>query len=95
MATTRTRMAVATHGEAEGRADYADRRSDVDAGQAEPTWAWPFQGADEAYINAVGPREICRAVGVNESAWDEIASDWCAAFERGYRAEHDEAADAS
>jgi hypothetical protein len=75
---------VTAHGEAEGAADYKDRQSDVAAGQQDPTWAWPFQGADEAYVNAVGIDAIVTACGAD--SWNEIASDWFDAFERGYRA---------
>lgn len=84
---TINRERVRQYAYTEGASDYAGRQADVDAGVEAPSWAWPVDGADEAYVNAVGTDAICRALGLPPSAWDQIASDWCEAFCRGYRAE--------
>lgn len=82
---------IDTDGFREGQQDYTGRAQDVDAGTEDASWAWPLVDADEAYLNAVGTDAICRRLGVDEDAWDEIASLWCAAFRRGYNAAHDAA----
>lgn len=79
---------VKAHGYHEGALDFHGRQADVAAGSEEPSWAWSLDGADEAYLNAVGTDAICRAIDLPETAWDEIASEWCKAFCRGYRAAH-------
>jgi hypothetical protein len=76
--------AVKADGEREGRGDYLDRALDVAHGDAADDWAWPFTGADEAYIDAVGTGEICRRLGHGPAVWDEIAETRCAAFHQGY-----------
>jgi hypothetical protein len=81
---------ITAHAESEGANDYTDRRADVEAGQQDESWAWPFTMADEAYINGVGVSKICEAIGVDESAWDGIAEAWCEAFRRGYEQAHEE-----
>jgi hypothetical protein len=79
---------AAAHGEREGASDYHGRASDVAAGLQSADWAWPMTSADEAYINAVGVDEICRAIGIDSSQWDEVSSAWLVAFSRGYRLAH-------
>ncbi len=76
---------VSAHGEREGWLDYEGRASDVEAGQQAEDWAWPFAGADEAYLSAVGTSEIVREIGIPEDLWEHVASAWFEAFERGYR----------
>ncbi len=71
-----------------GADDYTGRADDVSAGLQPSTWAWPLQTSDEAHINAVGTAQICADLGLDGSTWDEIASEWCAAFCRGYRRAH-------
>lgn len=55
-----------THGTREGRAEYEDRARDVWAGFQDPEWAWPFVGADDAYLNHVTSSEILRTVGISD-----------------------------
>ena len=76
------------HGEREGAADYQGRAEDVDAGRENASWAWPFAGADDAYVSALGTSEICRRAGIDTDAWDEVSDAWLAAFRRGYEAAH-------
>jgi hypothetical protein len=79
--------AVRVHGKKAGWEDYSGRAEDV--AQGEPTtWAWPFSGADAAYISTVGIGSICEDLDLDETAWDEIESEWCAAFRRGYADAH-------
>lgn len=83
-------LAVVTkHGEREGALDYKGRAEDVAAGRVDPEWAWPFAGADDAYLNAVGTDKILREIGIpNERLWEHISDTWLEAFERGYSAAH-------
>lgn len=81
---------ISDHGEREGRADYLGRAQDVARGSEASEWAWPYSGADEAYVNAVGAGAICSAIGIPATAWDDIAEEWCSAFRRGYEAAHQE-----
>lgn len=83
--------AIRTHAEAEGRADYLGRADDVDHGSEDPSWAWPWSGADEAYINAVGPSSILAAIGVPGLSWEDACDEWCVAFRRGYEGAHAQA----
>lgn len=76
------------HGEKEGREDYTGRAGDVAAGIQDKSWAWPFDTADEAYINAVTTSKICEEIGLPENAWNDVSDEWCAAFKRGYEAEY-------
>lgn len=78
--------AVTAHGEREGAADYQGRAADVARGAEAENWASPLNGADDAYVSAVGTDRICREIGVDASQWDAISSDWLAAFCRGYSA---------
>lgn len=81
---TRTILAkVAEYAYAEGKEDYFTRANDVECGD-DPSWAWPFDTADVAYINAVTTDEICRELGMAESMWDDIADTWFNAFKAGY-----------
>jgi hypothetical protein len=43
-----------------------------------------FDGADEAYLNALGLDRVCREVGRKPGDWDEIKSEWLAAFRAGW-----------
>jgi len=75
----------------EGRRDYLGRAAEVASGSEEAEWAWPFAGADEAYLAAVGITKICRDLGLPASAWDEISDTWLRAFRAGYVQAHEEA----
>lgn len=79
---------VSAHGEREGRADYLGRAQEVARDAEDPEWAWPYNGADAAYINAVGSEDIRRQVGA--ASWSDICEEWCEAFRRGYEAAHAE-----
>ena len=78
---------VRAHAAREGRNDYLGRFADFDAGSQPRSWVWPFCGADAEYINAVGISTICKQLGLAAERWDEIAAEWCAAFEDAYVAE--------
>jgi len=80
---------VVAHADREGREDYEARAADVAAGLGDPSWAWPFISADEAYITAIGTSQICSDLELDHSDWDRIGDVWCAAFERGYKAAHE------
>lgn len=86
--TSKTMALVVAHAEREGADDYTDRADDVASGQQTADWAWPFSTADEAYINAIGTEAICREIGLEDDAWEEISDAWCAAFARAYRGAH-------
>lgn len=81
--------AVRAHATKEGIEDYLQRSGDVDTGNFADTWAWPFDTADEAYLNAVGTTQICREIGIPVEAWEEISDVWLEAFAAGYKAAHE------
>lgn len=72
-----------------GAEDYRCRADEVASGREAPEWCWPFAGADEAFLSAVGTRAVCHELGVDENAWDEISEAWLAGFARGYREARD------
>jgi hypothetical protein len=76
--------AVAELAEVEGARDYQGRAASVAIGLEDPTWAWPLDGADADYLNAMGTDVVCRKVGLPEAAWDHIRDAWLAGFELGY-----------
>lgn len=73
---------VTVHAEREGRDDYTGRAQDVAFGSEPEAWCWPYRGADEAYINAVGIEGILSATGTQD--WSTVNDAWCDAFKRGY-----------
>lgn len=85
-----TCAAVEAHGESEGRKDYLGRAGDV-AGGEDPTWAWPLDGADDAYLSAVGVTRICKDLGIDVGLWDRVSDAWLTAFARGYTDAHESA----
>jgi hypothetical protein len=76
--------AVAELAEPEGACDYQSRAAAVAIGLEDPTWAWPLDGADADYLNAMGTDHVCRLVGLPEAGWDHIRDAWLAGFELGY-----------
>jgi hypothetical protein len=82
---------VTDHAEREGAEDYRGRSLDVARGLESAEWAWPPDGADEAYLNAVGTGRILEEIGLSNDrvGWEEICSLWCEAFRRGYERAHD------
>jgi len=68
-----------------GYDDYIGRAEEVRRGAEELDWAWPYSGADDAYINAVGTGAICRRLRISESKWEDICDEWLEGFEAGYR----------
>lgn len=85
------RSQVRAHARSEGEADYHGRAADVARGFEAQEWAWPLDGADDAYISAVGVGHICAMVRVPVDRWEAISDDWCAAFREGYIAAHEAA----
>jgi hypothetical protein len=92
--------AVRAHGTREGRTDYEDRASDVAAGLQDSEWAWPFTGADDAYLSNVTSSEILRAIGISDldvpkpnldRLWGLVSGAWLEAFKSGYVAAHEAA----
>lgn len=81
-------MAVETHADNEGRRVYAERRHDVEVCGFPVRWAWPWPGADETYIVAIGVALICNDIGIPESTWGDWDPTWRAAFKNGYEAAH-------
>jgi len=78
---------VCQDGETSGWEDYEGRARDVLQG-ADRSLAFDGvnggEGADGAYLIAVGSEEVCKRLGINPDRWDDIRTEWCAAFRRGY-----------
>jgi hypothetical protein len=81
---------VSQAAEQAGAEDYECRRRDVSQGAEAEDWAWPFTGADDAYLNAVGTGKVCDDLGIPRESWDDVSSEWLAAFRRGYEGAHEE-----
>jgi hypothetical protein len=81
---------AAGHGYAEGAADYRER-ADIarDPGGFPSDWAWPMEGADEAYLEAVGVGTIASRAGIASERWDVVSDTWLLAFRAGYTEAHE------
>jgi len=81
---------VSAAAELAGAEDYEYRRQEVERGAEEESWAWPFVGADDAYLDAVGTGKVCDDLGIQRESWDDVCSEWLESFRRGYEGAHEE-----
>jgi hypothetical protein len=82
-------LLAAENGFAEGAADYRGRARDVASGAQPAEWAWPMEGADDAYLQAVGVTQICGNSGLDPERFPVVSETWLLAFRAGYTEAHD------
>lgn len=82
--TTLTLNKYTAAGFLEGYSDYVE----VLSGREDPTWAWPFHGADDAFLDAMTISELACLCKCTEEEWEAHRDEFLASYREGYETAH-------